>query len=70
MDAVRIGQAQAEADGLRDVTPSEIRQIKQRIADWATHHDNFAKGYVMRFAYTERKYNGPIIDRIIKLIEG
>lgn len=70
MDAVRIGQAQVEAEHLHDVTPGEVRLIKQRISEWATHHDDFAKGYVLRFAYTERRHNAPIIDKIIKLIEG
>jgi len=65
-----VQEAKRLAGQLHDVTAGELECIRRRIEEWAASGDAFAKGYVLRFAYTQRRHNAPIIDRIIELIEG
>jgi len=65
----KVAKAQALAERLRDVTPWELGLIKRRIREWAETGDGYAKGYVTRFAYCNRRHNVPIVDAIARLIE-
>lgn len=64
----KVKQAQALAEQLRDVSPGELELLKRRIHEWADG-DDCAKGYVFRFAYTERCHNARIIDQMIRLLD-
>lgn len=69
MNPDAVSQAQKLVEDLQDVEPGELALIKRQIEEWA-RGDEFARGYIMRFAYTRRPHNSPIINQVINLIEG